>query len=176
MVEPERSRMVRRRRRSAVRHVPHTPGENQRARRCRSGDASGSDELGEAVEPGFLSLRRGTVLQQLLRHEKRSCWAGRRAAQRGGSAVPRRVQGGSFLFAEVVLGVVVVVVLWMLDAGLGVDVALRSSASARAAVRVTGRSGGGAGRPASETFSARAGHGCVEVEDAPQPPTWRAKM
>ena len=54
------------------------------------------------------------------------------------------MQGGSLLFAEVVLGMVVVVVLWMLDAGLGVDVALRS-----------------------ETFGTRAGHGCVEVEDAP---------
>ena len=57
----------------------------------------------------------------------------------------------------------VVVVLWMLDAGLGVDAGLRSSASVRAASR---RSGGGACRPASETFGARAGHGCVEVEDA----------
>ena len=159
-----------------MRHVPHARRGNQRARRRRSGDASGADELGEAVEPGFLSLRRGAVLQQLLRHEERSCWAGRRAAQRGGSTVPRRVQGGSLLFAEVVLGVVVVVVLRVLDVGLGVDVALRSSASARAAARAASRrSGGDAGRPASKTFSARAGHGGVEVEDAPQPPTWRAK-
>ena len=155
-----------------MRHVPHAHRENQGTRRCRSGDASGDDELGEAVEPGLLSLQRGAVLQQLLRHEERSRWAGRRAAQRGGSAVLRRVQGGSFLFVEVVLGVVVIVVLWKLDAGLGVDMALRDSASARAARR----SGGGTGRPASETFGARAGHGCVEVEDAPQPPTWRAKM
>ena len=155
-----------------MRHVPHARRENQRTRWCRSGDASGADELGEAVEPGFVSLRRGAVLQQLLRHEKRSCWAGRRAAQRGGSAVPRRMQRRSLLFAEVVLGVVVVVVLWKLDAGLGVDVALWRRGSARAARR----SGGGAGRPASETFSARAGHGYVEVEDARQPPTWRAKM
>ena len=114
---------------------------------------SGADELGEAVEPAFMSLRRGAVLQQLLRHEKRSCWAGRRTAQRGGSVVPRRVQGGSFLFADVVLGAVVVVVLWVLDAGLGVNAALRNSASARAAARVASRrSGGGAGRPASEAF------------------------
>ena len=162
--------------RRAVRHVPCACRENQRARRSGSGDASGADEIGEAVEPGFLGRRRGTVLQQLLRHEKRSCWAGRRAAQRGGSSVPPRVQGGSLFFAEVVLGVVVVVVLRVLDAGLGVDVALRSSTSARAATRVASGSGGGAGRPASETFGARdAGHGCVEVEDAPQPPTWRAK-
>ena len=75
------------------------------------------------------------------------------------------------IFAEVVLGMAIVVVLRMLDVGLGVDVALRSSASARAA----GRSGGGAGRPTSKTFGVRSGHGCVEVEDAPQPPTWRAK-
>ena len=111
-----------------MRYVSRTTRGNQRARWCRGGDASGADELGEGVEPGFLILQRRTVLQ-LLRHEKRSCWAGRRAAQRGGSAVPRRVQGGSFLFAEVVLGVVVVVVLWMLDAGLGVDVVFRSGAS-----------------------------------------------
>ena len=89
--------------------------------------------------------------------------------------VPRRVQGGSLLFVEVVLSVVVDVVLWKLDAGLGVDMALRSSASARAAARVARRSGGGAGRLAGETLGARAGHGCVEVGDAPQPPTWRAK-
>ena len=159
-----------------MRHVPHARREDQRTGRCRSGDASGADELGEAVEPGFLSLRRRTVLQQVLRHEKSGCWAGRRAAQRGRSAVLRRVQGRSlFLSAEVVLGVVVVVVLWVLDAGLRVDAALRNSASARAAARVASRSGGGAGRPASETFGARAGHGGVEVEDAPQPPTWRAK-
>ena len=143
------------------RHGPRLP-------RAQRGPAN------ETVQ-GFLSLRRGVVLQQLLRHEKRSCWAGRRAAQRGGSAVPRQVQRGSFLFAEVVLGVVVVVVLWMLDAGHGVDVALRSSASARAAARVARWSGGGAGHPASETFGARTGHGRVEAEDVPQPPTWRAK-
>ena len=159
-----------------MRHVPHARRGNQRTRRCGSGDASGADDLGEAVEPGFMSLRRGAVLQQLLRHEKRSCWAGRRAAQRGGSTVPRRVKGGGLLFAEVVLGVDVVVVRWMLDAGLGVDAALRSSVSTRAAALPGGgRSSGGTGRPASKAFSARTGHGGVEVEDAPQPPTWRAK-
>ena len=90
--------------------------------------------------------------------------------------VPRRVQGGSLLFVEVVLSVVIVVVLRVLDAGLGFDAALRRSASARAATRMRSwTSGGGAGRPTSETFGARAGHGCVEVEDAPQSPTWRAK-
>ena len=97
-----------------MRHIPQASREDQGTRRRRSGSAScgtsGADELGEAVEPGFLCLRRGVVLQQLLHHEERSCWAGRRAAQRGGSAVPRRVQGGSFLFAEVILGVVIVVV------------------------------------------------------------------
>ena len=111
------------------------------------------------------------IHQQLLRHEERSCWARLRAAQRGSSTVPRRVQRGGLLFADVVLGVVVVV-CGMLDAGLGVDAALRSSASARAASR---RSGGDACHPASKTFSARTGRGRVEVEDAPQPPTWRAK-
>ena len=132
-----------------MRYVSHPPRGNQRARRCRGGDAGVTDELGGAVEPGFLSLRRGTVPQQLLRHEKRSCWAGRRAAQGGGSAVLRRVQGRSlFLSAEVVLGVVVVVVRWVLDA------ALRSSVSARAAARSGGRrSGGGAGRPARKAFA-----------------------
>ena len=141
-------------------HIPHARREDQRTGWCGSGDASGADELGEAVEPGLLSLRRGTVLQQLLRHEKRSCWAGRRAAQRGGSTVPRQVQGGGFLFVEVVLDVAVVVVLWMLNAGLGVDAALRSSDPARAAARAASRrSGVDACHPASETFSARAGHG-----------------
>ena len=150
-----------------MRYVPHAPGENQGARRCRSGDASGdasgTDELGEAMEPGFLSLRRGTVLQQLLRHEKRSCWAGRRMAQRRGSAVPRGMQRGGLLLAVVVLDVGVVVVFrGMLDAGLGVDVVLRSSASARAATRAASRrSGGDTCHPASVTFSARAGHGGV---------------
>ena len=81
----------------------------------------------------------------------------------------------SLLFAEVVL--VVVVVRGVLDAGLGVDAALRSSASAQTATwAASGRSGGGAGRLASEAFSARTGRGGVEVEDAPQPPTWRAKI
>ena len=134
-----------------MRYVSRTTRGNQRARRCRGGDESGADELGEAMKPGFVSLRRGAVPQQLVRHEERSCRAGRRVAQRGGSAVPRRVKGGGLLFAEVVLGVDVVVVCWVLDAGLGVDAALRSSASARVASR---RSGGGAGRPASETFGA----------------------
>ena len=73
----------------------------------------------------------------------------------------------------VVLGVGVVVVRGVLDAGLGVDAALRSSGSTRAA---SGKSGGGAGRPTSKAFSARTGHGGVEVEDAPQHPTWHAKM
>ena len=86
--------------------------------------------------------------------------------------VPRWVEGGSFLFAEVLLGVAVVVVLWMLDAGLGVDAARRSSAPARATSR---RSGGGACRPTSEALGARAGHGGVEVKETPQPPTWHAK-
>ena len=86
--------------------------------------------------------------------------------------VPRRVQGGGFLIAKVALGVVVVVVLRVLDVGLGVDAALRSSASARAAAWATSRrSSGDASHPTSETFSVRAGHGGVEVEDAPQPPT-----
>ena len=146
--------------RCAVRHIPCACREDQRARRCRSGDASGADKLGEAVEPGFLCLRRGVVLQQLLRHETRSRRAGRRAAQRGGSTVPRRVQGGGLLFAKVVLSMVDVVVLRVLDVGLGVCAARRSGAPARAAARVASRrSGGGAGRPASETFGARAGHG-----------------
>ena len=81
---------------------------------------------------------------------------------------------------------VIVVLRGMLDVGLGVDVVLRSSASgsgasgrsasARAATRAaSGRSGGDACHPASVTFGARAGHDGVEVEDAPQPPTWRAK-
>ena len=90
----------------------------------RSADASGADELAEAIEPGLLSLRRGMVQQQLLRHEERSCWDGRRVAQRGGSTVPRRVQGGGLFLAEVVLGVAVVVVLRVLNVGLGVDAAL----------------------------------------------------
>ena len=159
-----------------MRHVPHARRENQGTRRCRSGDASGADELAEAVEPGLLSLRRGAVLHQLLRHEERSCWARRGAAQRGGSTVLRRVQGGGLFLAEVLLGVAVVVVLRVLDVGLGVDAALRSSASARAAARAASRrSGGDACPPMSETFSARTGHGGAEVEDAPQPPTWRAK-
>ena len=103
-----------------------------------------------------MSFRRGAVLQQLMRHEERSCWAGRRAAQRGGSTVLRRVQmSGGFFLVEVVLRVDVVVVLRVLDAGLGVDVALRSSACARAATRAaSGRSSGGTCHPASETFSA----------------------
>ena len=167
--------MERRRGRGAWRHVPHAARRNQRTGRGRCGDASGADELREAVEPGLLSLRRRTVLQQLLRHEKRSCRAGRRAAQRGGNTVPRRVQGGGLLFAEVVLSVVDVVVVGVLDAGLGVDTALRSRAPTRAATRAACGSGGGASRPASETFGTRTGHGCVEDEDAPQPPTWRAK-
>ena len=107
-----------------MRHIPHMCRGYQRTGRSRRGDASGADELGEAVEPGFLSLRRGPVLQQLLRHEKRSCWAGRGVAQRGGSTVLRRVQRGSLLFATVLPGVVVGVVLRVLDVGLGVDVAL----------------------------------------------------
>ena len=128
------------------------------------------------MKPGFVSLRRGAVPQQLVRHEERSCRAGRRVAQRGGSAVPRRVKGGGLLFAEVVLGVDVVVVRWMLDAGLGVGAALRSSVSTRAAALPGGgRSSGSAGRPAGKALGARASHGGVEVEDAPQPPTWRAK-
>ena len=95
---------------------------------------------------------------------------------RGGSTVPGRVQRGSLLFAEVALGVVVVVIRGVLDAGLGVNAGLRSSASARVATRAASRrSGGGACRPASETLSARIGHCGVEIEDAPQPPTWRAK-
>ena len=92
------------------------------------------------------------------------------------------MQRGGLLLAVVVLGVGVVVVFrGMLDAGLGVDVALRSSASwssasARAATRAASRrSGGDTCHPASVAFSARAGHGGVEVEDAPQPPTWRAR-
>ena len=96
-------------------------------------------------------------------------WA--RAAQQGGSTVPRRVQRGGLLFTEVALGVVVII-RGVLDAGLGVDAGLRSSASARAATwAASRRSGGGTWHPASETFSARTGHGGVEVEDAPQPPT-----
>ena len=43
--------------RSTVRHVPHARRENQRTRRCRSGDVSGADELGEAVEPGLLDRK-----------------------------------------------------------------------------------------------------------------------
>ena len=90
--------------------------------------------------------------------------------------VSRRGQGGSLLVVEVAPGVVVVVVLRVLDVGLGVDTAFRSSASARAAAWATSRrSGGGARRLTSKTLSARTGHGGVEVEDAPQPPTWRAK-
>ena len=72
------------------------------------------------------------------------------------------MQRGGLLFTEVVLGVVVVV-RGVLDAGLGVDAVLRSSASARVASR---RSGGGAGRPASKAFGTRTGHDGVEVEDA----------
>ena len=169
-----------------MRHIPQASKEDQGARRRRSGGASrdsgSADELGEAIEPSLLCLRRGAVLQQLLRHEKRSCRAGRRTAQRRGSAVPRRMQRRGLLLAVVALGVGVIVVFrGMLDAGLGVDVVLRSSASwssasARAATwAASGRSGGDACHPASVTFGARAGHDGVEVEDAPQPPTWRAK-
>ena len=63
-----------------MRHVPLASREDQGARRRGSGgasrDSSSADELGEAIEPGLLSLRRGAVLQQLLRHEERSCRAG----------------------------------------------------------------------------------------------------
>ena len=45
----------------------------------------------------------------------------------------------SDLFAEVVLGAVVVVVLRVVDVGLGVDAATRSAAGARVAARVAGR-------------------------------------
>ena len=74
-----------------------------------------------------MSLQRGAVLQQLLRHEKRGCRAGRREAQRGGSTVLRRVQGGGLLAIVVSLSVAAVVVLRVLDAGLGVDVVPRAA-------------------------------------------------
>ena len=110
-----------------MRWVSHTPGENQGARRGR-----GADELGEAVEPGFLGLRHGTVLQQLLRHEKRSRRAGRGLAQRGGSTVPRRMQRGNIFIAAVVPAVVIAVVLRTLDVDTGV---LRGSLHDLAVVR-----------------------------------------
>ena len=96
----------------------------------------------KAVEPGLLSLWRATVLQQLLRHEKRSRRAGRRAAQRGSSTVPRRVQGGRLLVIDVAPGVVVVVVLRVLDVGLGVDVA--AAVCVRVGVAKSRRRRGGA--------------------------------
>ena len=148
---------------------------DQRARRRRGRSASGVDELFEAVDPGFLVRLHRAVPKQLLRPEQRSRWTWRRPAERRGCPVPGRAERGSFFTVAVA---VTALIFGVLNAGLGNPSAGPwSFAGAGTTVRDAGRGGLGAGsasRATSETFCTP-GHGDGEVEDVPQPPTWRAK-
>jgi hypothetical protein len=143
---------------------------HQRARgRCCCSRHGGVDELGDAVDPVIEARLRWAVAQQLVRHEQSSTRVRSGSALRGSAWVPGRVQGGSLLLD--------VVVLWVLDAGLGVGGGPWSGVGARTTARaVRDRLGVDPARgPAREALSSSLGHGEGEVEDAPQPPTWRAK-
>ena len=143
---------------------------HQRARgRCCCSRHGGVDELGDAVDPVIKARLRWAVAQQLVRHEQSSTRVRSGSALRGSAWVPGRVQGGSLLLD--------VVVLWVLDAGLGVGGGPWSGVGARTTARaVRDRLGVDPARgPAREALSSSLGHGEGEVEDAPQPPTWRAK-
>ena len=153
----------------------YTPGApsrvvHQRARGCSCCSRhSGVDELGDAVDPVVEACLRWAVAQQLICHEKSRARVWSSPALRRSAWVPGRVQGGSFLLT--------IVVLWVLDAGLGVGGGPWSGVGARTTARAVGdRLGVDPARsPACEALSSSLGHGEGEVEDAPQPPTWRAK-
>ena len=99
---------------------------HQRARRRRSSArcCRDVDEVLGAAEPVVMARLRGTVAQQLLRHQQRGGRTGRCSAHRGGALAPGWVQGGSSLVltvdAAVVAAAVAAVVLRVLDARLGI--------------------------------------------------------
>jgi len=131
----------------------------------RWSDSGGVDELGDAREPTVTPGLGGPVPQQLLSHEQRGVWSRLAVVPaRGngcGMAVRRwrlsgRVKGGGLPFcrrALLVLGAGAATRVCVGD-GLGVDPA---------------------GRPALSALAACLSHGDEEVEEATQPPTWRAK-